>query len=82
MVSTSRIARILPITATAPSHPAASMGDLCSVFDDVLSMVSGVDNTDELLLHREAYPDEEDVLNCTMKCMTDSKYMYRSVLDE
>ncbi|KJH45959.1 hypothetical protein DICVIV_07999 [Dictyocaulus viviparus] len=61
--------------------PSTSAGDLGSVFDDVLSLSSAVDHSDEV--------PYEDVIECDdtnhndimrMKCMIDSKYMYQSVV--
>ncbi|KIH68858.1 hypothetical protein ANCDUO_00801, partial [Ancylostoma duodenale] len=73
------------IISRAPLSPSkmvqsASVGDFCSVFDDVLSISSAVDQTD---LPYDDVVESDDTNHddlMRMKCMSDSKYMYRSVI--
>ncbi|KAK6757842.1 hypothetical protein RB195_015579 [Necator americanus] len=60
--------------------PSASVGDLGSVFDDVLSMSSAVEQSD--LPYDEVVESDDPIHDdlMRMKCMGDSKYMYRSVI--
>ncbi|EYC29676.1 hypothetical protein Y032_0006g3117 [Ancylostoma ceylanicum] len=73
------------IISRAPLSPSkmvqsASVGDFCSVFDDVLSISSAVDQAD---LPYDDVVESDDTNHddlMRMKCMSDSKYMYRSVI--
>ncbi|CAI4223454.1 unnamed protein product [Auanema sp. JU1783] len=62
--------------------PAASVGDLCSIFDDVMSMTSGLDVPDEVLYGNDenSIEEEEETQLSHIKCLTDSKYMYSSLV--
>ncbi|PAV70799.1 hypothetical protein WR25_05418 [Diploscapter pachys] len=73
--------QIIPVSfQMSPNNQqeAASIGDLGSVFDDVLSVASGLENP-HLDLNAENEKEEESDL-MRIKCMTDSKYMYQSVI--
>ncbi|KAJ1345847.1 hypothetical protein KIN20_000470 [Parelaphostrongylus tenuis] len=61
--------------------PSNSAGDLGSVFDDVLSLSSAVDQPDgELYDNASESDDAIHIDSVRRKCMIDSKYMYQSVI--
>ncbi|WKY08934.1 hypothetical protein Q1695_001814 [Nippostrongylus brasiliensis] len=74
------------IISRAPQSPmkvvqSASVGDMSTVFDEVMSMTSAVDQPDLDALYDPSTesddPNHEEVIQ---RCLTDSKYMYESVI--
>ncbi|CAB3398817.1 unnamed protein product [Caenorhabditis bovis] len=66
------------VPSTSAREDLASVGDLCSVFNDVMSVTSAVEGNDALLLDDDDYrEDDEGNESIWQKCMAE-KYMYES----
>uniref|UniRef100_A0A1I7XIQ5 Rab-GAP TBC domain-containing protein n=1 Tax=Heterorhabditis bacteriophora TaxID=37862 RepID=A0A1I7XIQ5_HETBA len=66
-----------------PVPTVPSVDDLCSIFDDVMSVTSLLDAPNDTFYSNVTEDVGEDTTNddlMRIKCMTDSKYMYRSVV--
>nr|CDJ91350.1 Protein RIC-7, isoform a [Haemonchus contortus] len=62
--------------------PSTSVGDMSTVFDEVLSMSSAVEppEVEEVLCAQAAESDDSNHEEILQRCLTDSKYMYESVI--
>ncbi|XGW05933.1 hypothetical protein V3C99_016358 [Haemonchus contortus] len=62
--------------------PSTSVGDMSTVFDEVLSMSSAVEppEVEEALYAQSAESDDPNHEEILQRCLTDSKYMYESVI--
>lgn len=63
----------------AKAAPSTSVGDMSTVFDEVLSMTSAVEQSDPDV-QCDPESDESNHEEILQKCLTDSKYMYESVI--
>lgn len=80
----SRLGHVASTSSMRRFEDGQSVGDLCSVFNDVMSVTSLAEGTDDPLLLDEEYTDEnEDSGGIWRKCTADNtKYMYQSIAME
>ncbi|EGT32074.1 hypothetical protein CAEBREN_12735 [Caenorhabditis brenneri] len=77
----SRLGHVASTASLRRFDDAQSVGDLCSVFNDVMSVTSLAEGNDDPLLMDEEYrDDEDDGGGIWRKCTADNtKYMYQSI---
>ncbi|ULT85929.1 hypothetical protein L3Y34_005960 [Caenorhabditis briggsae] len=80
------LSRLGHVASTSSMRDGQSVGDLCSVFNDVMSVTSLAEGSDDPLLMDEDYRDEEDDESGGLlwrKCTANNtKYMYQSIAME
>lgn len=78
----SRLGHVASTSSLRRFEDGQSVGDLCSVFNDVMSVRSLAEGSDDPLLDDEFRYDEEDSDGIWKKCTDDAKYMYQSIAIE
>lgn len=80
----SRLGHVASTSSMRRFDDGQSVGDLCSVFNDVMSVTSLAEGCDDPLLMDEEYRDEDDDSGgIWRKCTADNtKYMYQSIAME
>ncbi|CAI2355270.1 unnamed protein product [Caenorhabditis sp. 36 PRJEB53466] len=75
----SRLGRVASTASMRRFEDGQSIGDLCSVFNDVMSVTSLAEGSDDPLLDEEYRDEDEDSGGIWHKCTADNtKYMYQS----